>query len=158
MKAYAEIFLLVVAVIILIYIFFYFAQTSYSPSAPDSLMGSVCFSGNCFSVELATTRAQVERGLMYRKELYNDNGMLFIFDKEENYPFWMKNTLIPLDIIWIDGNGKIVFVADNVQPCKSLICSSVNPGVSAKYVLEINAGISEKIGLNLGEEVKIILN
>jgi len=155
MRIYFEAALLIIAVIILFYIFFHCTEILLAPAPEQAIMGSVCIGENCFSVELAATEAQRAKGLMDRKNLDKNKGMLFIFDKEENYPFWMKNTLIPLDIIWIDGNGKIVFVADNVQPCKSLICPSVNPGVDAKYVLEINAGLSEKFGLKLGDEAEL---
>ena len=92
---------------------------------------------------------------MYRTELDKDKGMLFIFDKEGIYPFWMKNTLIPLDMIWIDSSNKVVFISQNVQPCKSLICPVIIPSASAKYVLEINAGICEELGLKIGDEVEI---
>ena len=92
---------------------------------------------------------------MYRKELDKNKGMLFIFDKEGIYPFWMKNTLIPLDIIWIDSNDKVVFISQNVQPCKNLICPSIFPTVKAKYVLEVNAGVCQEIGLKVGDELTI---
>jgi hypothetical protein len=110
---------------------------------------------HCFSVELAKTDAEREKGLMNRTELDKNKGMLFIFDKEGIYPFWMKNTLIPLDMIWIDGSGKVVFIAQNVQPCKTLICPVTVPSASAKYVLEINAGISKEFGIKTGDEVKL---
>ena len=87
--------------------------------------------------------------------LNEDKGMLFIFDKDGIYPFWMKNTLIPLDMIWVDSSGKVVFIAQNVQPCKSLICPSVVPTVMAKYVLEINAGLCQQMGLKVGDQLKI---
>ncbi len=154
MRIYFEVILLIIAVVVLFYIFFHYAGILLAPSS-ELKSGSVCIKENCFNVEVATTQVQREKGLIYRKELGKDNGMLFVFDKEGNYPFWMKNTLIPLDIIWADSNSKVVFIASNVQPCKSLICPSVNPGVGAKYVLEINAGLCEEIGLKLGDELKI---
>jgi len=155
MKMYFEIFLLIITVIILIYLFLYFAQVLYSPTVSNNSVGSVCFNENCFNVELVATKAQVERGLMYREKLDKDKGMLFIFEKESRRSFWMKNTLIPLDIIWIDSKNKVVFISKDTQPCKSLICPSVDPGENAKYVLEINAGMSDQIGLEVGSELKI---
>lgn len=115
----------------------------------------VCFESNCFFVELAKTNTERETGLMNRKELANDSGMLFIFEKEEIYPFWMKNTLIPLDIIWIGSNNKIVFIKENAQPCGLDYCPLINPGISAKYVLEINAGLVQKFGFGEGNYVTI---
>ena len=98
---------------------------------------------------------------MHRKELEKGSGMLFIFDREGIYPFWMKNTLIPLDIVWIGSDNKIVFISQNVQPClpakgdKFLACPTVMPPVRAKYVLELNAGMCEKDGYKIGDEAII---
>ena len=92
---------------------------------------------------------------MYRTQLGKDKGMIFIFDKNGFYPFWMKNTLIPLDMIWMDGTGKVIFIAQNVQPCKTFICPSVMPTGSAKYVLEVNAGICQQINLKVGDKLDI---
>ena len=66
----------------------------------------------------------------------------------------MKNTLISLDIIWIDENKKIVFISQNNQPCLEDNCPAINPGVKAKYVLEINAGIAEELGIKIGEAME----
>lgn len=93
------------------------------------------------------------RGLMYREGLDSDKGMLFIFEKEGEYPFWMKNTLISLDIIWINENKEVVFISENAQPCsEEYSCPSISPGKNAKYVLEINGGTSERIGLKIGDK------
>ena len=142
-------------VIILIYLFFILSDRILSPATPQNRNSSICFGEKCFFVEIAKTSAEREKGLMYRNLLAKDRGMLFIFDKEGIYPFWMKNTLIPLDIIWIDSNNKVVFIANNVQPCKNLICPITNPLVSAKYVLEINANIAKTIGIKTGDQMVI---
>jgi hypothetical protein len=113
----------------------------------------VCIKEKCFSVEIAETPYKRTIGLMFRKELDKDSGMLFVFDKEGIYSFWMKNTFIPLDIIWIDKDGKAVFISENTQPCKMFDCSSIKPSENAKYVLEINAGLVKEIGLNIGDRV-----
>lgn len=115
----------------------------------------VCFRDNCFYVELATTPDEQSRGLMFREHLDPDRGMLFIFPKEDTYSFWMKNTLIPLDIIWISEEEKVVFISRNTQPCVELSCPMINPGEKAKYVLEVNAGVSDGIGLLIGDKVAI---
>ena len=146
-----EILLLLISVITLLFLSFYFAGNLLAPGFQQCLLGSVCVRENCFQVELAQTRIQRDKGLMYREKLDKDKGMLFIFDKEGIYPFWMKDTLIPLDIIWIDGNNKIVFISHNVQPCKSLICSSIIPPGPAKYVLEINAGLAVENQIKIGD-------
>jgi len=111
----------------------------------------VCFRQDCFFVEMATTPEEWSRGLMNRENLDENRGMLFIFDQEGIYSFWMKNTLIPLDIIWLNQNKEVVFIEKNAQPCKKEICESINPGQKAKYVLEINKGLVDKMGLKTGD-------
>jgi uncharacterized membrane protein (UPF0127 family) len=159
MKMFLEILLLIIAVVILVCLFFYYAQISLSPNSQQYSSGSVCIMENCFQVELAKTEAQREKGLMYRKELDKNKGILFIFDKEGIYPFWMKNTLIPLDMLWIDaspaGGNKVVFISQNTEPCKSLLCPSVVPLAKANYVLEINAGISKNLGIKIGDIIEL---
>jgi len=113
----------------------------------------VCFQNHCFDVELAAEPQKLSRGLMFREQLDLDKGMLFIFEKEGEYPFWMKNTLIPLDIIWINENKEVVFISDNTQPCEDSFCPSINPEKNARYVLEINGGISRKINLVVGDKM-----
>lgn len=154
MKMALEISLLIAVIILLICLFFYFAPISLSPSF---FSGKVCIAENCFNVEVASTAIQRERGLMFRKNLAKNEGMLFVFNKEAIYPFWMKNTLIPLDIIWIKDN-KIVSISENNQPCKDLICDQILPSAIADHALEINAGSCERLGIELGQNVEIILN
>ena len=154
---YPETFLLIILVIIFGYLFFHYADILFSPNTRQTTANQVCFKNDCFTVELAKTTAEQEKGLMNRTELDQNKGMLFIFNTVGVYPFWMKNTLIPLDMIWLDSNNKIVFIAPNVQPCKTLICPNINPLVSAKYVLEINAGSSQKIGIKIGDSADLRL-
>ena len=155
MKIYLEIILLIIAVIAFGYLFFYSADILLSPNTPQSTENQVCFDTQCFSVKLAKTNAEREKGLMNVAQLDANSGMLFIFDKEDFYPFWMKNTLIPLDMIWIDGSKKVVFIGRNVQPCKTFICPITNPLAKAIYVLEINGGIADKSGIKVGDSAEI---
>lgn len=120
----------------------------------DDQESSVCFNENCFDVEIAITPEERARGLMFRENLDDNRGMLFIFEEEDIHPFWMRNTLIPLDIIWIDSNNKVVFISRNTQPCGET-CPIIEPDEQSIYVLEINAGISERIGLDIGNELII---
>lgn len=83
----------------------------------------------------------------------NNHGMLFIFEVEGNYPFWMKNTLIPLDMIWINKELEVVHIAKDVQPCKTISCPSTNPQANALYVFEINAGLAEQSNIEVGSKV-----
>jgi len=108
-------------------------------------------SGDCFTSEVARAQAEREKGLMFRQSLALDGAMLFVFPDIGFHNFWMKNCLIPLDIIWLDENYKIVALVPNNQPCPQTgECPSIDPGVTAKYVLEINAGLARKIGLSQG--------
>lgn len=118
---------------------------------------SICFADKCFNVEIASSFLTRMKGLMNRKFLANDAGMLFVFPDENKHAFWMKNTLIPLDIIWINEEKEIVYIAKNVQPCNNLICSSIYPDKPGKYVLEINGGKSDEIGLKIGDKAQFDL-
>lgn len=114
----------------------------------------VCFKNKCFNVELAQTPEEKKIGLMYRQKLDFNAGMLFVYEKEGEYSFWMKNTLIPLDIIWINKNKEVVFIKENIQPClEKDKCESVNPNKVASYVLELNAGIINEINLKIGDKL-----
>lgn len=113
----------------------------------------LCFENNCFDVELALTPKERNQGLMFRDCLKEDEGMLFVFIIEEERAFWMKNTLIPLDIIWLNQNKEVVFISKNNQPCKNDACPTINSDQKAKYVLELNAGIINKIGLKVSDRV-----
>lgn len=150
MKMWIQLILLLIIVLIVSYLIFYFSKNAFAPDSPYSL-GTVCVKDNCFKVEIAKTEKQREEGLMERKSLDKDKGMLFIFDKESIYPFWMKNTFISLDIIWIDNSYKVVDIKENNKPCNNIFCSSIYPSSKAKYVLEINAGLCSELGIKKGD-------
>lgn len=116
---------------------------------------SACIEDTCFTVEVADTAAMHALGLMYRGRLEPDKGMLFVFDKEEVHGFWMKNTLIPLDIIWMDSEGEVLFIKENAQPCGSEECLATRPAVNALYVLEINAGKAKESGIDVGDRMEL---
>lgn len=111
----------------------------------------ICLRGHCFLAEIAKTEQQREKGLMNRKEMAQNKGMLFVFEQEGLYSFWMKNTFIPLDIIWLDGQGRTVFISQDVLPCNEDPCPIVSSDKLAKYVLELNAGQAQNIGLKIGD-------
>jgi hypothetical protein len=105
--------------------------------------------------ELAQTPAQWTHGLMYRNSMPAESGMLFILPKEETQSFWMKNTKIPLDIIFISAAGKIVDIKNNFSPCLSDPCPVYNSVAPAQDVLEINGGLAEKAGLKISDKIII---
>jgi len=103
-----------------------------------------------FMVELAVTPDAHQRGLMYRRKMPRNAGMLFIFSTRGPKSFWMKNTLIPLDILFIEADGRIMHVHHNAQP-HSLI--PIFPKVNTLAVLEINGGLSQELGIKVGDRV-----
>jgi uncharacterized membrane protein (UPF0127 family) len=103
-------------------------------------------------VEVVTKPADQARGLMYRRSLEKDSGMLFIFRKEEPQSFWMKNTLIPLDMIFISRDLVIVDIT-TMQPCAAYPCPDYTSRQPAQYVLEINAGYSRSLNILIGDKI-----
>ena len=115
----------------------------------------VCFGNDCFSVEIADSDVERTRGLMGREFLASDRGMLFIFEREGNYPFWMKDTLIPLDMIWLNADKEIVYIFENAQPCLEEPCEIIYPEGDAMYVLEVNAGVADENNIGVGSKLVI---
>ena len=103
--------------------------------------------------ELAYTDANRARGLMFRESMPSDAGMLFLFPSMDIYNFWMKNTLIPLDILWLNERKEIVYMV-TAQPCKKDPCDSIAPLQKALYVLELNAGFANKHKLTIGTQLE----
>ena len=91
-------------------------------------------------VEIADEPHELNQGLMFRENLELDRGMFFVFDDERTLSFWMKNTLIPLDMLFVDADFRIVDIKENVPPCKEDPCPSYPSEQPAKYVLEVNSG------------------
>jgi uncharacterized protein len=104
-----------------------------------------------FGVEIADSPAKREMGLQYRRELAQDRGMIFLFPSESEQTFWMKNTPIPLDMIFISRGLKIVGIVEQAVPF-TLDPRSV--GAPSQYVLEINGGLSKRYGFKAGDRVR----
>ena len=106
-----------------------------------------------FYIELAVDNAQRARGLMYRQTILADWGMLFVYPFDRELSFWMKNTYIPLDMVFIDGKGKVVGVIEGAEPL-TLTARTVNkPG---RYVLELGAGVAAKSGIEPGVYMELV--
>ncbi len=103
-----------------------------------------------FTVELALTDRQMMQGLMYRKTLAPNAGMLFDYHHTEIMTFWMKNTYIPLDMLFIGADGKILRIAERAVPMSEELISS---GVPARAVLELNGGTAERLGIKPGDQI-----
>lgn len=102
--------------------------------------------------EVVSKTATRSLGLMYRYSLEADRGMLFVFPDEAPRSFWMKNTNIPLDILFIDAQKRIVSISENTTPLSTKSIPSQHP---AQFVLEINAGASRKLGIDTGNAIVI---
>lgn len=102
------------------------------------------------TVEIADTEVKRQRGLMFRDRMAPADGMIFIFDEKGVYPFWMKNTLIALDIIWVDDTFTVVSIVTAV-PCKTDPCPTYTPKAAASYVIEVVAGFASSHGLKEGD-------
>jgi uncharacterized membrane protein (UPF0127 family) len=106
-----------------------------------------------FLVEVANTDQGRARGLMFRESMPKDHGMLFVFEETKPHSFWMKNTILPLDMVWIDAENKIVDI-QTALPCPpETECPSYVPEKAAKYVLEVNLGV---LNAEIGDKVKFV--
>ena len=104
-----------------------------------------------FEIEISEDEYETQRGLMDRYEMANNRGMLFIFPNVQPRSFYMKNTYIPLDIIYIDEDKSIVSIQKNAKPLDE---SSLPSGLPAKYVLEINAGLTQQLNIEVGDKIE----
>lgn len=104
-----------------------------------------------YRVEVADTEAARELGLMFRSSMAGDHGMLFDMGRSRETTFWMRNTLIPLDIIFIGANGRVVSIAANARPMSDRLIAS---GPPARFVLELNARQARHIGLKVGDRIR----
>lgn len=105
------------------------------------------------NIEIADTPKKTAKGLMHRKHMEENNGMLFIFDTERRQSFWMKNTHISLDIIFVNANKEIVFIAPETTPYSTKQIPSFE---YAQYVVEVNAGYCKKFGIKVGDVINFV--
>ena len=108
-----------------------------APRTPGARYYTVEFeNGVILNTEVAETKDELRNGLMFREKLPKDTGMIFIFGMSYTYAFWMKNMLIPLDIIWVNENMEIVDITKEAPPCITEKCPTYSPKYPAKYVIE----------------------
>jgi uncharacterized protein len=103
-----------------------------------------------FSIELALSDAQMEQGLMFRRSMAPNAGMLFDFKQPTPVTMWMKNTVIPLDMLFLDTTGKIIDIHERAVPYSTDIIASAVP---SRYVIELNGGTVARLGIKLGDQV-----
>lgn len=138
----------------------------YATAAAGFLAGALCFSapsiaaepaitityptGTRIQAELADTPQKRSRGLMFREKLAPDAGMLFVFEEAGEWSFWMKNTPVALDILWIGPDKRIVYIEENIPLCRQDPCPEYKPGKDALYALELPAGSVKREKLTKG--------
>ena len=142
-------------------------------AAAGFLVGALCFSvpsiaaeptitityptGTRVQAELADTPQKRSRGLMFREKLAPDAGMLFVFEEAGEWSFWMKNTTVALDILWIGPDKRIVYIEENVPLCRQDPCPEYKPGKDARYALELPAGSVKREKLTKGMKLTFAL-
>ena len=133
-----------------IYLIFNFFLISFYTFSNEKIEISIYNKNITFNVEVAKTKEERRTGLMYRKKLLNNEGMLFIFPREKIIQLWMKNTYIPLDVIFISENKVIVDIKKNMEKLSETIVKSK---VESRYALEFNAGLINKLDIKIGDKV-----
>ena len=133
-----------------IYFIFNFFLVSFYTFSNEKIDVSIYNKNITFNVEVAKTIEERRSGLMYRKKLLNNEGMLFIFPREKIIQLWMKNTYIPLDVIFISENKVIVDIKKNMERLSETIVKSK---VKSRYALEFNAGLINKLDIEIGDKV-----
>ncbi|MEM9975478.1 MAG: DUF192 domain-containing protein [Pseudomonadota bacterium] len=128
-----------------------FAVTAAVACQPDQVQIRGDFGQARFSVEVADEPAERARGLMNRPSMPMSAGMLFVYDGPRRAQFWMKNTLIPLDMIFTDQTGRITHIHENAVPMDETI---IDGGFGVFTVLEINGGLAGELGLSVGDELR----
>lgn len=115
-----------------------------------------CFpDGYCVNLQLAVSEADRERGLSGIDTLKENTGMLFVFELPYRHAFWMKDMNFPIDIIWLDKEGTIVYTTENAPPCTPNYCPNYIPKNNALYVLEVNANQTRAHGAKEGEKITL---
>jgi len=139
-----------------------FFKTKKGQPANSACSNTAAFNSHIFCLELATKKSDQAKGLGGRNNITETEGMLFSYPTEDYYSFWMKDMLVPIDMLWLDSNGVVVNLETNVQPPKAGTADSelqvYRPNQKARYVLEIKAGMANKIGLSLGEKIELRFN
>jgi uncharacterized membrane protein (UPF0127 family) len=106
------------------------------------------------SVEIVDTPEERQLGLMYRASMEENHGMWFVFEDAQPYAFWMKNTLIPLDMVFVDSNMQVVDII-KADSCLEDPCKTYTPKAAAKFVLELNQNFTDRAGVKVGNMVKV---
>lgn len=120
------------------------------PVDPEPLVAETAGGTRSFSIEIADTDAERSAGLMFRRTMPDDRGMLFVFETTRRVSFWMKNTPMPLDLIFIDGDGLVVAILPGIP----FSTASIGPNADARFVLEVKEGIARRNGISPGDRLR----
>lgn len=124
----------------------------------EYLRAKVSIEGYELSAEIPVTGELMSKGLSVKNQLRENESMLFVFEEPLRHTFWMKDMKFPIDIIWLDSNGKIVHIEENLMPCPLvLICPSYAPNTDSQYVLETIAGFAQRHNISSGTTIKFEL-
>ena len=140
--------IVITSVIILLFLVIMITTQSSRPK-------QICFETVCLDIDIAQTPEQLSNGLMGVTFLPPNSGMLFMFPEESTYSFWMKNTLIPLDIIWLSSDLEIVHI-EHAIPCTEDPCQTYTPDYPARYVLETNLNFTVENSISLGDSIRLV--
>ena len=142
MKEIIKILLLIIILVVSIFILQFFIQPRDSLEINDMV----------FNIETFDINEEIRNGLSDRNEIKENQGALFVFNEPGFYSFYTKDMSFPIDIIWIDDNKEVVFIKKDFQPCIEEHCLTIKPDKKSKYVLEIKAGIADKIDIKIGNK------
>jgi len=118
------------------------------------LKAKVTVKGFELDADIPITSELVAKGLAVKNQLKENEAMLFVFEESAKHSFWMKDMKFPIDIIWLNSNGKVVYIEQNLQPCVlALICTSYSPNTDSQYVLETVAGFTQRHNVSVGTEI-----
>jgi uncharacterized membrane protein (UPF0127 family) len=124
----------------------------------DYLKAKVSIEGLQLSAEIPTTRELMAKGLAVKNELRENASMLFVYEEPSKQSFWMKDMKFPIDIMWVDSNGKIVHIEENLEPCPlAPICPTYAPNTDSQFVLETVSGFAQRHNIGLGTYIKFDL-
>jgi len=120
------------------------------PTHPDPLVAETATGEKRFSIEVADAPHERQAGLMFRRTMADDHGMLFVFERSQALGFWMKNTPMPLDLLFIGEDGRVRAIEQGVP----FSTEGIAPQVPAQFVLELKAGTAEKAGIEIGDRLR----
>jgi uncharacterized membrane protein (UPF0127 family) len=132
---------------------FGFAGAAFAACSQDTVSVRGDFGSAQFTVEVSDSSAERSRGLMFVEQMATTQGMLFVYGRPQSVSFWMRNTLIPLDMVFVDDTGVIRNIHSMAQPLDE---TPIFGGTDIQFVLEINGGLADRLGMDVGDQIQHI--